>query len=239
MGLFKVGITMVTLLLLWACQGFNERLPSQAQFEVQRPADDSSQDLVPHGERELVVENDPQASLENFEMSSQAVSLSLSIEASFSHSFSEDKLHCRLEPSLLGAALLRDMRQPLKVSRAQSSLWIELEIGSQLKEVVSSLAGHALSTETGVNHIPYDPTSDQAGAWVIYQAIDGSFQSVILTKNAPWMCDRAWVIARCETNETLTLLTSVHRSLNGSISSSLQLKLVSESLRVHAVPADP
>lgn len=246
---------------LTACQGI-EMIPSQASFEVRssRPARDQSSlastdhEGAPHHAESLPhLSSHPQGLPQDLDQLTQALRSNLgsvSVELntrSQRQGHQAAKIYCEFTPSLLSAALFASLTQePIQLKSAQSKLWLEQSAASRLKSHFSSkerltkfLEETAASVKSSQGEsplfVPYHPAREQGGAWIVYFPPQGAPQSLILAKNAPWICERAWKIAECEASDSLKKLTYLPLNLQRQLTSPLQLVLVSAEVHTHPI----
>ena len=260
---YSTVATCLLLLMAWtvtltSCQGMGEHLPSQATFEVQPSTSKTSQEARRLGTRPLQypntslphLSNHPQELPQNLDTLTRALrsersSVSVALQVSSKGQLRDQKkVYCELNSSVLSAVWLTALTQaPLNLKQVQPKLWIEHQVPEQLRS-------HFKDEETLIQFLEreasvtaakspafrrYNPNQDHEGMWVLYFPKRGNPQSLILTKNTSWMCERAWTIAACELNDTLVELTYAQLDLKRNLTSPLQLVLVSAEVHVHPV----
>jgi DNA repair protein RecO (recombination protein O) len=261
----RLNSAMITLIVfivgglcVTGCQGMGEHLPSQAIFDVQSTAHPeasrASPESLAHAKKTSKslphLSNHPQELPQDLAALTQALisgnsSVSVALQVSAKGQLREhQKIYCELNASVLSAEWLSALtRTPINLKQVQSKLWIEHQVPKSLQAYFKNREALTKHLEKSANSSqtksqlfkPYNPTQDQEGAWVIYFPKDGHPQSLILTKNTSWMCERAWTIAACELNDTLVELTYTPLDLKRNLTSPLQLVLVSAEVHVHPV----
>ena len=229
-----LGLVLALNMFSSGCQGFGERrVPSHDEFEVQRVqmASDSQNDQDGDTPQEATTPSDhvlPESSPHPTE---------LTIEVIEDKSGRTRNLFCSLRLSTLSKHIFRELNtEGMSITHAQSKLWIETSVSSEFQSYFKESSSKEKMQPDALPS--YDPIKDKGGAWVIYQSLSGGLQSLILTKSAPWMCDRAWLVARCEVNEVLEELSNMPRQPSGEILSPLKLRLVSATYTVHSEDED-
>ncbi len=213
-------------LSLSACQGFNERVPSSAMFEVQTKESYNADKILQNKPSKQSVSHQLNKA-EQDQTSAQHAQFVLAVksEQHSAHSPKDMKLHCEwaFSQTELGLALLQSLLLP--ITHSQSELWLEVGLTQKFKKALSSVSDHLPS---------YSPLDDQGGLWVVYSPHNRPQQSLLLAKPIPWMNERAKVLARCQTNKLLTELTFVPLSLDKSREPHHKLSLVSHEFQVHS-----
>ena len=225
------GLGLFTFCLFFtACQGFNERIPSSAVYEIQTkddltstPLNSDSKQMQPSQNR-LTSNSIGHAKTMRRLRSHFSLTLDESSRSRLSRS-QNSTLKCEWSKTLKN--LNQEIPTPisLEIIGSQSQLWLETKLPIKFKKALSSAYDHLPS---------YSPLNDQGGLWVLYSPLNRPQQSLLLAKPIPWMNDRAKVIARCKTNQRLTELTFVPLSLDKSFKPNHKLSLVSQELQVHS-----
>ena len=228
---FSLVLSLFALCLLFlSCQGFNERIPSSAVFEIQTKDDlsstaldsDSKQAQSAQGRSKL------KSVVTTKALRRQRSHFSLSLDELSRSKLNLDQnaaLTCEWSKALKSLDQEIPISINLEIIRSQSQLWLETKLPIKFKKALSSAYDHLPS---------YSPLNDQGGLWVLYSPLNRPQQSLLLAKPIPWMNDRAKVIARCKKNKKLTELTFVPLSLDKSFKPNHKLSLVSQELQVHS-----
>lgn len=223
--------TLSTLcLIVSSCQGYSERIPSSAVFEIQTKDDLSSTPLNSDSKQAQSAQGRLKLkSVVNTKvLRGQRSHFSLSLDE-----LSRSKLNLDQTP-VLKCEWSKALKNPnqeiptsinLEIIRSQSQLWLETKLPIKFKKALSSAYDHLPS---------YSPLNDQGGLWVLYNPLNRPQQSLLLAKPIPWMNDRAKVIARCKKTKGLTELTFVPLSLDKSFKPNHKISLVSQELQVHS-----
>lgn len=205
------GSALLIFLCLCSCQGLGERISSTAVFEVQ-PLRELNKDAGVPSEIEESQENPTFMSELHFELSDPQRPLESTPQS----------ISCHINHDQLGRSLSTALKQEsLHIVSAQSDLWVETTLP---QEVSTAIRNHQEKLEA------YNPFQDFGGLWVLYTALNGETQSLILTKPVPWICERAIVLGRCGSKETLTQLSFTNLNTKRLIEPTRQLKLMTKKL---------
>ena len=215
--------------VLSACQGFNERIPSSAIFELKAKEESNLQSLNLDSSK-------THTKLNSNNQVNKNLNRSLKVKQSFALKLdkrSESNLNLSQNVNFVckWARALKNSNQEMlpsikfEIIQSQSQLWVETSLPPQFKKALDS----------AYNHLPlYSHLGDQGGLWVIYRPLNGTQQSLLLAKPIPWMHDRAKVIAHCKPDKMLTELTFIPLNLEKSFPPNQKLSLVSQELQVHS-----
>lgn len=220
-----------SVLCFYSCQGFNERTPSTAMFEVQGTLEQKN-DIAE--ERRAQEHSETQSTIAQ-NLAESELDFTVTVLAKESESLEQElgshsvNLTCLFKGNQTINAVERSlMRAPLRLLSVQSQLWIETDLPQEwMKEG---------SLSENLDLPKYKPIDDDGGLWVLYTAQNGLMQSLILAKPAPWLSDRAYILAQCRDTEVITKLSFTELNTKRLLEPPRQLKLVPKSSQDHSGP---